>query len=706
MGLSLAIGIPLLVTAPMAAAETDSCPSVQRTNAAGTILYGGGCGEVIVATSPSVKAVYGGPGDDVIYVNPDVETVYGGEGDDVIYGEMPEPEGEAGVAYEPGGGARYEPTTLARIAEGRRIAAGILARRGIPIARASKEECSGTCYGGTGNQNIFGGSGNDTIFGQRGDDTLHGEEGNDYLNGGIGDDVEYGNAGNDVVVGGLGADELDGDNGNDLVRGDATIDTLKDSGNGTDTVSFATGVAPGFHGTVGYSGFPSDASNEERGVYVRLDGTAACSSESTEYQACDNGARYGGGNDFVEVSGFQNVIGSPFADYIVGSSAANRIDGGGGTDVILGGGGNDTLYGGADGDYLNGGEGEDTVDGEAGTNHCVAELESHCNGSSEAVVQRDHTKIEVGFMVGTPPSTLTRNELYLLGSNTADNVKVSFEGGGTAGTVTFTAETGSAAFDTSAAAASTGCTYEERKVVCTPTRALDAILLAGLEGDDQLTVANAGLETTVSPVLLGGEGSDILYGSGTTEDLLVDGDGGGADTLYGFGYDDGLLNNEGQDNLQGGNGSDLLLSATTCDGDTLQGAESGAADGSALNDTSWAQLPAEAGRVVVDLEKETAGSGYSSGPSCPEGGLDALRNIDDVEGSVGTDAIYGNSGSNLLIGHKGKDGIYGRAGEDFINGIDAPGTVEQDTVGGGAGSDTCKLDEKDTQESCEVVERE
>ena len=53
-------------------------------------------------------------------------------------------------------------------------------------------------------------------------------------------------AGNDRLSGGFGADTIDGQAGNDYVRGDATIDHIFDTGGGFDTLSFATGVTPGF----------------------------------------------------------------------------------------------------------------------------------------------------------------------------------------------------------------------------------------------------------------------------------------------------------------------------------------------------------------------------------------------------------------------------------------------------------------------------
>src|SRR5262249_19967763 len=94
---------------------------------------------------------------------------------------------------------------------------------------------------------VYGEGGNDVLYGQRGNDTLEGGPGNDRLYGGVGDDRLRGGAGDDLLSGGFGADNLDGEEGTDFVRGDATIDRLGDSGaSGTDTLSFATGVSPGF----------------------------------------------------------------------------------------------------------------------------------------------------------------------------------------------------------------------------------------------------------------------------------------------------------------------------------------------------------------------------------------------------------------------------------------------------------------------------
>jgi Ca2+-binding RTX toxin-like protein len=694
--LVLAVAATLVVVLISGASASSPCAGSKQTpnaltttSADGTKVYGSACADLIVVSSPEVREVQGGEGDDTIYANPYVEVVNGGPGDDVIYGEPPEGEDiPVAVPRPPDYQTAPEPRKPSE------------ATASITVKHC---EAGKSCYGGIGSQELIGSSGNDKIFGQRGNDIIYGESGNDQLFGGIGDEsLISGGGGNDLLSGGLGADHLNGNQESDLVRGDGTIDTIEDTGaSGTDTLSFATAVTPGFGGTVGISGFPGEGGSEERGVSVRLDGTAACGSE---YAACDNNARYGGGNDVIAVSGFENIIGSPFADLIYGSSGANRIDGGGGTDVIYGQGGADQIYGGADGDYIDGGEGADTIYGQGGTNHCASDgsdSQNECSGTGESVTQRNTEEISVGFMATSLPETLAYDELYLTGSSGTDSVTASFGFEGATGYVSFATEGESANFDTSTDAASENCSYEATLVKCSLPKPLDAIVMAGMAGNDKLSlsISESSWETT-TPVMLGGEGDDEIFGSGHTEDLLVDGNGTGKDTLKAYAYDDALLNNEGTDTLEGGNGNDLLLSMGTCEGDTLQGAESGEADGSAQNSASWAKDESGAG-VVVDLESEgewkgTAGSTYSSGPSCPSGTLDKLRNIDDLEGTNYDDILYGDSHENNLLGRPGEDQIWARGGNDNIEAKDS----EYDHGGGSSGTDTCTLDGVDSFKSC------
>lgn len=674
------------------------CGQAPTISADGRTIFGSECSDRIVVKSPKVREVLAGDGNDVIFANPDVKVVDGGPGDDLLYGELRETELTEGEGPLPPMPIYERRSSVQSGAEG-------------PVAVISSPEmknCSGVCYGGDGSQELIGGSGNDTIFGQRGNDILKGNAGNDALYGGIGDEsLISGGADNDLLAGGLGTDVLNGNEGSDLVRGDGTIDTISDTGaSGTDTLSFATGVAPGFGGSVSVAGFPGEGAGEERGVFVRLDGgPLPCGSfEGDPFEACNNEARYGGGGDEIDVSGFENVIGSPFADVIYGSSANNRIDGGGGADVLDGGDGNDSLYGGADGDLMKGGPGEDKAwgQGTAVSNNCLeVEVPSEC-GSTEAVVQRDRSKISVGFMV-SELAGLQWSELYLTGSNSRDFASVSYYVNGSGvGHVLFQRSETSPAWDKSQDATTLGCTYEITYVDCALLKPTDAIVVSGMGGDDELTL-NIGEQfwQTTSSVLLGGEGNDVVSGTSYTEDLLVDGPGNFEDVLKALGSDDALVNNQGKDRLEGGRGNDLLLSAVNCEGDTLQGATSTESDGEAVNSSSWAKY--EGGGVVADLESKRAGTGWSgSTVICASGETSSLGNIDDLEGTNNADELFGDASANNFYARKGADKVFGREGNDRI---EVAGDGAGDTGGGGGPNtkpgDTCVIDAGDVINGCE-----
>ena len=430
---------------------------------------------------------------------------------------------------------------------------------------------------GVGSQTFEGGPGDDVVFGERGNDTLSGNEGNDRLFGGIGDDVLRGGPGQDQLAGGHGADSIDGDAGDDYVRGDGTIDRIFDTGGGTDTLSYSTGITPAFGGDMSaFPGFPPPGG--ERGV--RLDLGAAG-------QNGENGtASFGGGVDEVEGPAFERVIGTAFSDYIVGTAGAETIYGGGGADVLIGEGGDDTLSGGADGDHLDGAAGSaDSLDGGPGEDHCEdGETLVSCAVKGDGVVTRDTSKISVGAPLAS--GTAPRSQLYLVGSAAADLVTATYAAGSPP-SVTFEADAASTGtFDASPSAAGgcdspTGSSPEQ--VVCTLSSPLESIVIAGMAGADELDTTR--FPSTVSVILLGGAGDDDLTGGDATEDVLVDGDATApdADLLEALGRDDALLHTAGADTRLGGDGNDLFLSSSICDGDDLRG-EGG------RDNSSWARL--------------------------------------------------------------------------------------------------------------------
>jgi Ca2+-binding RTX toxin-like protein len=519
-----------------------------------------GCAEGPVTSSGTV---YGTPCSDVIVAPPGVEAVLAGGGDDTI------------------------------------VAA--------PIAAAS--DCPAGCRLGVGSQTFEGGAGDDVVFGERGNDILRGGPGNDQLFGGIGDDLLQGGPGNDRLAGGFGGDSIDGEQGNDYIRGDSTIDRIFDSGGGTDTLSYSTGITPGFEGTVNLPGFPGPQG--ERGL--RLDMRAGG-------RNANNGlAPLGGGVDEVEVQSFEVVIGTPFSDYLIGTGGAQAIYGGGGADALLGEGGGDTLVGGADGDNIDAG-GIDT---------------------------RDTAKVSVGWM--TPPGASGYAQLYLVGSDGSDGVSVSYS----PGSVSFHLSAGT--FDGESAE---GCSVTATDATCPFDEPLDSVLLAGMGGDD--TVAPSNFPASVSVVAIGGEGDDSIAGGEESEDILVDGPGDGGDVLGALGGDDALTHNGGADELLGGNGNDLFLSNSVCDGERIVG-------GADRDNASWAQFDEG---VEVDLATGAAGR-PSSGetPNCGGEPLDSLAEIEDLEGSsskTSGDVFYGDAGPNQLLGRPGPDAYFAGAGEDSV----------------------------------------
>lgn len=496
-----------------------------------------------------------------------------------------------------------------------------------PIASAV-ESCPSGCHLGVGSQTFEGGPGDDVVFGERGNDILLGGEGNDRLYGGIGDDLLEGGPGNDLLAGGFGADTVDGEAGNDYVRGDGTLDHLRDSGGGFDTLSYATGVTPGFGAGIdtGVEGFPGGPEGE-RGVYLNL----------RDPEGDENGnngiASLGGGVDDVQAGVFEQIVGTPFSDYIVGSELGETIYGGGGADVLRGEGGNDTLIGGADGDSCSGGE-----------------TTSSCEGTT-AVTTRDTTKVSVGE---TTVAGLV--QVYLVGSSVADAIEATYS----SGAVSFALS--GASFDTSASAAA-GCTVTEATASCPLAAPLDSIVLAGMGGDD--SVEANGFPDSAAVVVLGGSGGDSLVGGEASEDVLVDGPGAGEDESSALGGDDALLHNGGADSLRGGGGNDLFLSVSICDGELIEG-------GSGRDNSSWARF--QGAGVVARLDQGRVGEpGSGEEPQCESGGFDEMRSIEDLEGSSpepggfgGADVLFGDGGPNQLLGHGGPDVYRAGAGEDLL----------------------------------------
>lgn len=548
---------------------------------------------------------YGTPCADVIVVPAGVETVRGGGGDDTILG----------------------------------LNSG-------PVA-AITGSCDTGCHLEVGSQTFEGGSGNDVVFGDRGNDTLRGNAGDDRLYGGIGDDWLEGGPGNDLLSGGFGAEKkIDGGEGDDYVRGDATIDHIFDSGSGgTDTLSFSTGVTPGFsvsENPTPATNFPGPEEGKERGVWLELG--------EGGINALDGEPSLGGGNDEVQPGVFERIIGTPFSDYIVGSSSDEQIYGGGGADVIEGEGGNDLLNGGADGDYLDGGSSNNTIEAGAGDN-CFKPAVGGC-GSAETVKSRETSKVSVGETTGATGLT----QVYVVGGESADEITATFNGSTVTVSIaagrSFNADLGGCDLSNPPATAS-----------CSVSGLLDSVLLAGMAGNDTISATN--FPDGVGVLASGGEGEDTLTG-GAGEDVLVDGPGDLRDVLAAGAGDDALTHNGGADLRDGGEGSDLFLSVALCRGESIVGgAERVGAPVPDRDNASWARLGGPGADARID-QGRVGEVGPGGEPRCASGSFDTLSGIEDLEGSNQDDYLVGDGGNNQLLGHKGADSYFGLAGQDSL----------------------------------------
>ncbi len=580
---------------------------------------------------------------------------------------------EAEVSEE---GKCRAPRKIQHVLVGTKCADVLTPRSGVRVYRGLGGD--DLIYGGGRTETIQGGGGNDTIFAGRGSDEIRGGDGGDHLFAGSGDDEVDGNEGGDILVGGPGRDKILGRGGDDLVRGGTTIDIL-DGGGGVNTLSFADGVTPGFYLFPGSgsqvdlpSGFPKK--HGQRGVYVNL---------GAGKPIADNGevARFGGGEDEIKGNGFQNVIGTAFADLIVGSGDPNEIDAGPGTDVVRGGGDDDTIYGGSDQDHLDGESGEDELDGGTGSEDtCLsASKSSNCDNSNPetTLVQPNAETIAVGLLASG--SALGQQDLYLRGTDGKDQVTATWD----SGTIELKITGGASVFGS--AEGGSGCIITGGEVEVEGPEAscvvpgTDSILMFGDAGEDRLQVQ--GFPKEVSVTLLGGEGDDALIGGAETEDVLVDGPDAGEDHLVGNSGDDTLFANEGKDTLLGSSGEDLFVSAEVCDGDVIRGG-----DGS--DNANWAQFVGaevksgddEYPSDIEDLVFETpvnhgarvrlaGGSISRQSTGCNGyGGEDvgSIGGVENVEGSHGPDVLVGDGGRNVLLGRGGADVLRSRAGNDTI----------------------------------------
>jgi Ca2+-binding RTX toxin-like protein len=385
----------------------------------------------------------------------------------------------------------------------------------------SIENLIGSAYadqltGNTGANSLGGGAGNDTIDGGAGSDNMAGGDGSDgYFVRDGGDVVSETNAvlatgGTDTVYSYWSAYTLTAnvENGRILATGVANLtgntlnnflyagagNNVLDGGSGTDTVSYAYGLA----GT--------------SGVSVSL---AVSTAQAT------------GGSGSDTLTSIENLFGSAYADQLTGNADANSLGGGAGNDTLDGGSGNDTMTGGdgSDGYFVR--DGGDVV---SETNAVLA------TGGTDTVYSywSAYTltaNVENGRILSTGVANLTGNTLNnFLYAGAGNNVLNGVSG----------VDTASYQFATAAVSVSLATT---------------AAQVTGGSGSDTLQNMDNLVGSSFHDTLVGDAHANTLNGLALND--YLDG-AAGNDVLLGGEGTDLLIGGLGQDFLSGGAGSDTF----------------------------------------------------------------------------------------------------------------------------------------------------
>jgi len=583
-----------------------------------------------------------------------------------------------------------------------------------------------TFNGTPGDDTLAGTSGDDDIHGFDGNDGLIGLQGNDILDGGNGHDFMRGREGNDQIFGGNDDDYLDGGIGDDLLDGGAgwdratfapsatngvTVDLnivgiAQNTGQGMDTLigiehlsgtiyddtligdggdnwlwggSNGTGVTG--NDTISGNGgndlisvgtgthtLDGGADNDTLGLFGNdTDITAAGVTVSLALQGAAQDTEQG----MMVLTGFENVSGSKYDDFITGDGNVNILLGDLGNDTLSGGAGNDTLYGdgrtliddhdtggsgpivtysdvslipfaGAPGDdILDGGAGDDILNGGGGSDSAsyasstAGVFVNLTAGFGDDGMGGSDTLVSIENFLGSAFNDFARGDSganllagfaghdFMRGMDGADTLKGGddddyLDGG--QGDDILDGGTGwdRAAYSPSALA---GVTVDLNIV---------GIAQATGQGNDTLTGIEHVSGTRFNDVLTGDAGDNWIWGGSDGSGVT------GNDILSGGGGNDLIQVGTGNHNLNGGTGTDTL---------SLHG-----------NGTDITAAGVTVSLLLQGMAQAT------------EQGSMTLNGFENISASLFDDFLTGNNADNLLAGDSGADSLSGGDGADTLYG--------------------------------------
>jgi Ca2+-binding RTX toxin-like protein len=260
-------------------------------------------------------------------------------------------------------------------------------------------------------------------------------------------------------------------------------------------------------------------------------------------------------------AGDDTIAGSQGSDLLLGGDGNDTIDGNGGADRAFMGAGDDTFV-------WDPGDGSDTIEGEAGADtmrfngaNVAEQVELSANGNrlrffrTQANITMDTAGVErVDFNALGGADLVTVNDL-----SGTDVTSVNADLGGADGQadrVVVNGTNGADRIRVNQGAAGLAVTGLKAQVTIHNQESSDALVVKGLEGNDD--IATAGLPAqAIALTLDGGAGDDELFG-GLGNDMLLGGDGN--DTMDGSKGNDVALMGAGDDTFawDPGDGSDVL----------------------------------------------------------------------------------------------------------------------------------------------------
>lgn len=195
----------------------------------------------------------------------------------------------------------------------------------------------------------------ENVVGSKGEDTITTGTSANRISGLAGDDGITSGGGDDIVDGGGGADTLSDSSGNDtLAFGNRVAGVTVDLSEQDTVAGDANDYASGFENVTGtpaadmLSGTDGDNRIEGLGGDDTLVGRSGADqldggdgTDTTRYD--DAGRAAGVSVDLRDLTGVENLVGTPFADTLTGTDGPNVIDGLDGEDTITALGGDDTI---------------------------------------------------------------------------------------------------------------------------------------------------------------------------------------------------------------------------------------------------------------------------------------------------------------------------------------------------------------------------